>query len=311
MVGGVLQSAALAVAPAMLLQQGTAFLEKFSQTLTPVERPAIDTLRRYLRGDKPWEKFGAIPEQWLGRPEPGTTDTHSWLDTANRYAELVRVPVRTTDVRGAEGDLISYYAAGIGVMFLLFSMAGAGASLLEEEESGTLERLLNSNLRMGTLLLGKWTFFTVIAMMQLCLMFVWGALIFGIDLWTVNHVAGFLVMALVTATAAAAFGIVFATICQTRAQLSGISTMVILLMSALGGSMAPRFVMPAFMTTVAKFTFNGWALDGFLKVFWYDNPRASLLQSLLSLWPQITVLTTLTLVLLALAYILMHRWETV
>ena len=32
----------------------------------------------------------------------------------------------------------SFYAAGIGVMFLLFSCAGAGGTLLEEEETGTL-----------------------------------------------------------------------------------------------------------------------------------------------------------------------------
>ena len=38
---------------------------------------------------------------------------------------------------------ISFYAAGIGVMFLLFSMVGAaGGVLLDEVESGTLERLL-------------------------------------------------------------------------------------------------------------------------------------------------------------------------
>jgi hypothetical protein len=49
----------------------------------------------------------------------------------------------------------SPYAAGIGVMFLLFSMAGAAGSLLEEEETGTLERVLTSNVGMtnfGTML---------------------------------------------------------------------------------------------------------------------------------------------------------------
>ena len=79
-------------------------------------------------------------------------------------------------------------------------------------------------------------------------------------------------MSLVTAAAAAAFGLMLATIAKSRAQLNGISTVVILVMSALGGSMVPRFVMPDFMNTTALFTFNGWALDGYLKIFWYERP---------------------------------------
>ena len=45
---------------------------------------------------------------------------------------------------GGNTAIVSFYAAGIGVMFLLFSCAGAGGTLLEEEESGTLGRLIGS-----------------------------------------------------------------------------------------------------------------------------------------------------------------------
>lgn len=37
-------------------------------------------------------------------------------------------------------------------MFLLFSMTGAMGMLLEEQRSGTLERVLNSNIGMGRFL---------------------------------------------------------------------------------------------------------------------------------------------------------------
>ena len=54
------------------------------------------------------------------------------------------------------GSLVSFYAAGIGVMFLLFScVAGAGGALLDEVEAGTLERLLSTRLGMTRLLLGQ------------------------------------------------------------------------------------------------------------------------------------------------------------
>ena len=62
--------------------------------------------------------------------------------------------------------------------------------------------------------------------------------------------------------------------------------------------MMPRFVMPDFMDTVALFTLNGWALDGFLKVFWYDDPAAGIARSLLALAPQLVVLSLLAVVFL-------------
>jgi ABC-2 type transport system permease protein len=49
-------------------------------------------------------------------------------------------------------------------------------------------------------------------------------------------------------------------------------------------------------------TFNGWALDGYLKVFWRNA-------ALWELWPQVAVLVALTLVFLAGARILARRWE--
>ena len=76
------------------------------------------------------------------------------------------VDVMRTDDR--KGSLISFYAAGIGVMFLLFSaVGGAGGALLDEAESGTLERLLSTNIGMTGLLAGKWLFLTLIGTAQL------------------------------------------------------------------------------------------------------------------------------------------------
>ena len=46
-------------------------------------------------------------------------------------------------------------------------------------------------------------------------------------------------------------------------------------MSALGGSMFPRFLMSENMQKVGLLTFNAWALDGYLKVFWRDAPCGS------------------------------------
>jgi ABC-2 type transport system permease protein len=208
------------------------------------------------------------------------------------------VDVMASDRRA--GSMVSFYAAGIGVMFLLFSCAGAGGVLLDEVESGTLERLLSTRVTMTTLLAGKWLFLALIGFLQLAVMFTWGWLVF--DLPLLSHVPGFVLMTAATASAAAALGLVLATLARSRAQLSGLSTILILTMSALGGSMFPRFLMTETMQKFGLLTFNGWALDGYLKVFWRNAP-------LWQLWPQVLVLAGLTLVFLAAARVLARRWE--
>ncbi len=168
---------------------------------------------------------------------------------------------------------VAMYAAGIAVMFLLFSASGAGASLLEEREAGTLGRLLNSRLNLTQLLVGKWLFMSGLGCLQLSVMFAWGELVFQVALR--QHLAGFLCMTLVTSAASASFALFLAALCRSRQQLQAASIVLVLSMSAVGGSMVPRYVMSERMRELGKFTFNGWALDGFQKIFWYDLPLSS------------------------------------
>ena len=101
---------------------------------------------------------------------------------------------------------------------------------------------------MTSLLLGKLVYLVGLAVAQLTLMFTWGALFFGVDL--ASHLPGFLIMTVVTAAACASFGLLLAAICRSRMQLVALSNLAILVMSALGGSMFPRFLMPEKMQKI-------------------------------------------------------------
>ncbi|MDG2223262.1 MAG: ABC transporter permease [Rubripirellula sp.] len=211
-------------------------------------------------------------------------------------------PVQVVDVigEGKSNPVVSMYAAGIAVMFLLFGATGGGGALLEERENQTLERLLSTRLTMDQLLLGKWFYMTAIGTLQMLVMFAWAQLVFGVDL--IGHFDGFLIMTLVTALAASAFGLFLATACRTRGQLSGISVVLVLTMSALGGSMVPRYVMSENLQQYGLCTFNAWALDGFDKVFWRELPVEALA-------PQLAVLLISGIVMLLAARVLAVRWE--
>jgi ABC-2 type transport system permease protein len=244
-----------------------------------------------------------------GQP-PGASGAESATDPAFGLVRVEAQAARSDHVGNQQpGSMVAYYAAGIGVMFVLFSMSAAAAALLDEVDTGTLERLLGARVGMGRLLFSKWIFYAAIGAAQVVVMFVWGELVFGMGLWSPNHLAGFALMTLFTTAAASAFGILMATLCRTRAQLQGLSTTIILIMSALGGSMIPRFVMPRFVQTTSVFTFNGWAMDGYLKVFWNDDPTATLAGSLRDLAPQVAMLALLTIFFLAAARVMARRWE--
>lgn len=224
------------------------------------------------------------------------------VDGAGPSSSGGQAAVRVVDVmgEGKANPVVSMYAAGIAVMFLLFGATTGGGVLLEEKESQTLDRLLSTNLTMDQLLLGKWFYLTIAGTLQVTVMFLWGQAVFGVDL--LGHLDGFAMMTLVTASAAAAFGLLLATLCKTRGQLNALSVIVVLTMSALGGSMVPRYVMSPELRQAGLWTFNAWALDGYDKVFWRDLPVASLS-------PQLAVLMMSGFVFLVLARLLAMRWE--
>jgi ABC-2 type transport system permease protein len=284
-ISGLLQAASFQSAPQVLMEKGLGMLEQFGGALTPQQQQAVDYAGPALESGE----ISGVGSEGLLKIK--TSAAHDDSD----------------DDQGPA--IVAYYAAGIGVMFLLFSMTGAAGGLLEEQERGTLDRILNSNVSMAALLGSRWIFFSALGLVQVVLMFVWGWAVFDLEIWSVKRFSGVLAMSVVTAAAAASFGLVLAAACKSRAQLGGLSTIVVLVMSALGGSMVPRFVMPDFMATAAKFTINGWALDGFLKVFWYDDPEATTIEALWGLAPEMAVLSALALVFFVSARRLARRWE--
>ncbi|MGA7616747.1 MAG: ABC transporter permease [Thermoanaerobaculia bacterium] len=283
-VTGLLQKSAFNALPDQFLAEGIGEIDQWSGGLTSDQRTRLDHNLEMLRKDLD------------AKPATGSKKTSS--------ANGLLIPVHQTDILGADkkNPMIAFYAAGIGVMFLLFSAVNAGGALLEEEESGMLDRVLTTDVNMSRLLLGKMAYLVSLGTVQLCVMFLWGALVFQLDL--AGHLAGFAIMAVTTAVASSAFGLLLATLCHTRAQLSAISTLTVLTISALGGSMFPRFLMPEALQKVGLIFFNSWAIEGFTRVFWREEPLGNLL-------PDVAVLILSAALFFAIARRFARRWETI
>lgn len=247
-----------------------------------------------------------VPKEWAIAPPKAELTTEELLETAlaetpaSENDEAVSISIENPQAATQENPRIAMYAAGIAVLFLLFSSTGNAAALLEEAESGTLDRILVSQAGLFHIITGKWLGILLLGCLQITVMFVWAEIVFKIQL--AEHIVGFCIMTFSTAAATASFAMLLATLCKSRAQLNAISVVIILSMSAVGGSMIPRFAMSDRMKEIGRWTFNAWALDGYQKVFWFRSPVTSLLN-------EVAVLLGSSLVLGILTLLLSGRWK--
>ncbi|PHR70201.1 MAG: hypothetical protein COA67_08720 [Lutibacter sp.] len=165
--------------------------------------------------------------------------------------------------------------AGTAIMMLLFSIAGIGGGLLDEKEAGTLKRLLYSPLKPTDILFGKMGAALVLAILQLVVMFIFSWIAFGLPIF--KDIPSLVLMIFATGFAVSSFGIFLVAIAKSRQQLQGYSTIIIMLMSAIGGSMIPLFVMPAIMQKIAVVSVNYWGIQGFYDIFWRSLPLTDIL----------------------------------
>jgi ABC-2 type transport system permease protein len=255
LVSGLLQKTIFTAMPTTMMTAGVDALDKLGAGLTPEQKSVLD---------KQIGEFDARPA------------------TSTATGGGIKVEIRDLLGQNKANPVVALQAAGIGVMFLLFTASNAGGGLLlEENESGTLDRILSTRVTYTQLLLGKWLYVWALGVVQLTVMFIWGALVFKLEL--MSHLAGFFIMAFATGAATSAFGLLIASLAKTRQQLSAISTLCVLSISALGGSMFPRFLMPESMQKFGLVLFNAWALDGLTNVFWRDAALQTLVLPVLVL----------------------------
>lgn len=197
----------------------------------------------------------------LGQGTPSNNDTESPSVGALVRVERIGVSPRQGGIRSESKHV---FLAAIVPMFLLFNATGAARSLLEEMASGEMARIRAAPVATCHIIGGAALAAVVLSMLQCYVMYVFAWLVFGVDIWAIEFGYRLLALTVVTCAATTSFGMLLAGLCRTTHQLDAIGTVVILGMSAMGGSMVPRFIMPDFMKTMGLFTINGWSYDGFI-----------------------------------------------
>ena len=210
--------------------------------------------------------------------------------------------VTATSAAASDADTsVAYYIGAVAVMFVLFALMQGAAITLDERRLGIQDRLMLGFTSAARVFLGRFAFLAALGLLQTLSICLVAELVFDVPIS--SHLGPILVACGAVAVFAAGLALFVSSISRTPAQMHATSTFLVLILSAIGGSMVPRFMMPGWLQDISRFTPNAWAIDGFYGILARD-------QSLQDLWVVWCILYGGGAILTVLAATLSHRFGT-
>jgi ABC-2 type transport system permease protein len=270
-VSGLLQKVIFTAAPQALMTNlresaeayiGTAETTQFYDGMARTIADAFDLEYEEVRADMAAGKitFDGDTSDPTSAEDDAESEAGSFIDN------LVKIENEQLAGADVKSPAATRVVGGWAIMFLLFSVSGAAASLFEEKQAGIFHRLLASPVSRSQVLWSKYLFNMLMGLVQLIVLFLAGQLMFGIEV--VPYLPELLVVALAASIACTAFGMLLSAIAPNPAAASGLATFLILTMSAIGGAWFPVSFMPDFIQSISKLTLVYWSMEGFLAILW-------------------------------------------
>ncbi len=180
---------------------------------------------------------------------------------AARLAAAAEPPIAIQDVstRRKELDPTTFYAAGMAVFFLFFTVQLGVSSLLDERRDGTLARMLVAPVRHGSILVGKLLTSLVLGVVSMVVLAVATHFALGAHWGNPLGVALLIVAGVLAATAVMAL---VATLARTPDQAQTWGSMAALVLGMLGGSFFPIAQAGGALAALSLISPHAWFLRG-------------------------------------------------
>ena len=207
--------------------------------------------------------------------ESTDTSSESFIDNLIKFDSVQLVG------KDLKNPQVTRIVGGWAIMFLLFTLTAIATSLFEEKQEGTLKRLLCMPVTRTEILLSKYFFSMAMGIIQLMVLFLFSWAIFDVDIFT--NFFNLVIVIIISASAAVSFGMIITSHATSLSQANGIATLLILVMSAVGGSWFPTFLFPDWLQVVSRFTLTYWSVEAFQQILWRQAELSSITFNLIVL----------------------------
>lgn len=166
-----------------------------------------------------------------------------------------------------ESEPISPYgqaSPGTLVQFAIFGLVTSAMILVLERKTKTMQRLLTTSISRAEIIAGHVLAMFVIVFLQEMALIALGQLAFGVDY--MRQPAAILVVAASLAMWAACLGLFISTVSATEEHVVMWSTIGMMVLGALGGTMFPLDVAGKAFAAVGRVTPTAWAMTGFQNI---------------------------------------------
>ena len=153
---------------------------------------------------------------------------------------------------------------GFAVMFVMMGVCFAGVAMVQERHNKTLARLLTTPTEKFFIISGKMLGFFLVGFIQFMILILFGQLVLKVN-WG-NLPLGVLLLVVSYVLSVTGLGTLLSVVVRTSAQAGAFAVLISMVTSMLGGAWWPIEIVPKFMQTIARFTPQYWAINGFNKI---------------------------------------------
>lgn len=224
---------------------------------------------------------------------PATPPKNSEAYPPKQAGPFVRIEIDQHLGSEVKSPQATHLVGGWAIQFLLFAVSGSAAGLFAEKNLGIFQRLLSGPVRRSTLLWSKFLYGVCLGLVQLLVLFLAGHFIIGFEIFP--YLGTLTLVCLLAAAACSSFGMLIASISRNIETATGLSTILIMLMCAIGGVWFPSSFMPEFIQKISKISLVYWTNYGFTQVLWAHASVGQLLPTFGVLAAIVTVVMSVAL----------------